>query len=57
MKPLPPHGDDAQAAILAELVRLTLPHHPSTDRRELTRTRWVLDPRHELAGRKEKRRR
>lgn len=37
-RPLPPHSDTAHAAITAELQRLTLPHHVSTDRPELERT-------------------
>lgn len=31
----PPHTDAAHRAITLELIRLCLPHHPSTDRREL----------------------
>jgi hypothetical protein len=35
MKPPPPLSDAAQAAISAELVRLTLPHPGSTERPSL----------------------
>lgn len=34
-RPKPPHSDAFQAAVITELQRLTLPHHPATDRREL----------------------
>ena len=37
-RPHPPHSDAGHAAITAELQRLTLPHHRSTDRPELERT-------------------
>lgn len=35
MKPLPPHTDQAHAAITTELQRLCLPHDPESDRPEL----------------------
>lgn len=41
-RPLPPHSDQAHAAITAELQRLSLPHHPSTDRPSLAGR--FLDP-------------
>lgn len=34
-RPRPPVNDEQLEAITDELVRLTLPHHPTTDRREL----------------------
>lgn len=34
-RPLGPHTDDAHAAITTELIRLTLPHHPDSERPEL----------------------